>query len=103
MKKLLLVLMCSLFLGACANVQSPVSGLIWTNVKAPLAVTDSSTQSELVGRAQATSILGLVATGDASIQTAAHNGGITEIHHVDYESHSFLGIVSTFTVIVYGN
>lgn len=103
MKKLFAILVCSLFLGACANVATPVNGALWTSVKAPLAATNNSTKPTLVGRAEATSILGLIATGDASIATAAHNGGITQIHHVDYESHNFFGVVATFTTVVYGN
>lgn len=103
MKKVLAILFFSLFLGACAAVSTPVNGALWTNVKAPLSVTDNTTKPTLVGRAEATSILGLVATGDASIAAAARNGGITQIHHVDYESRNFFGVVSTFTTVVYGN
>jgi hypothetical protein len=103
MKKILAILFCSLFLGACANVSAPVNGLVWTNVKAPLAATNDDTKPTLVGRAEATSILGIIATGDASIEAAARNGGITHIHHVDYESHNFFGVVATFTTVVYGN
>lgn len=101
MKKLLIIFVFALTLGGCAA--SPVTGLVWTNVKGPLAVTNSNIQPTLVGRSEATSILGLIATGDASIQAAARNGGITHIHHVDYATHSFFGVVSTFTTIVYGN
>jgi hypothetical protein len=44
----------------------------------------------------------LVATGDASIEAAAKSAGITKIHHVDYHSKNILGIIGTFTVMVYG-
>lgn len=54
------------------------------------------------GAATATSILGIVATGDASIEAAAKNGGITRIHHVDHHSKNILGFYSEFTTIVYG-
>lgn len=48
-------------------------------------------------------MLGLVATGDASIEAAAKAGGITKIHHVDFENFSILGIYATFTTVVYGD
>ncbi len=90
-----------LFYG-CATVASPVYGGIYTDVKAPLTTT-ANTKGSKVGTATATSILGLVATGDASIETAAKNGGITSIKNVDYHSTSVLGIYSSFTVEVHGD
>jgi hypothetical protein len=97
------VLLLALMLGGCATAAAPVNGVIWSNVKAPLTATASAEEPQRVGRASVRSILGVYASGDASIQTAARNGGITEIHHVDYESQSFFGVLSEFTVVVYGN
>lgn len=101
MKKILIAVGMSLFLSSCAIVQSPVSGFIYTDLKAPFAVTDNS-QSSKVGTAEVKSILGIVAQGDASIEKAAKSAGITKIHHVDYHAHNIIGIVATFKVMVYG-
>ncbi len=90
-----------LFTGCAAYAVTPVFGALYTDVKAPLTATSNSEYSK-VGTGEATSILGLIATGDASIQTAARNAGITKIHHVDFESKSVLGIYAKFTVYVYG-
>ena len=49
------------------------------------------------------SILGIYAVGDASVEAAAKNAGITHIHHVDYHTQNLMGVMSDFTVIVYGN
>jgi len=76
-------------------------GGLYSDVKAPLAA-PSLGSSVKVGRSTATSYLGLVAIGDASIESAAKSAGITKIHHVDYEAKNFLGIVATVTVVVYG-
>jgi hypothetical protein len=48
--------------------------------------------------------LGLVTFGDASIQAAAKNGGITNILYVDQKeaSFNFLGAVYKYKTIVYG-
>lgn len=56
-----------------------------------------------VGTAKATGYLGvLFFNGDASIQTAAQNAGITKISTVDLKKTSILGIVVTNEVIVTG-
>jgi len=94
----------ALLLSGCfAYGVSPVAGIIYTDVKAPIAVTSSQTQPTKKGSAEASSILGLFAFGDASVKTAAADGGITEIHHVDYQTVSFLGIYASYEVTVYGN
>lgn len=84
-----------------AFVGSPLVGTIYTDVKYPVAVTNNSNATK-VGSSKATSILGIVATGDASIDKAAKNAGITKIHHVDAHSTNILGIVSNYEIIVYG-
>jgi hypothetical protein len=102
MKKILIIVVAALFLSSCAYVtRSPVIGSIYTDVKSPLTATSNANSSK-VGTAEATSILGIVATGDASIQTAAKSAGITKIHHVDEESMSILGLFAKYKIFVYG-
>jgi hypothetical protein len=101
MKKLFVLILGIVFLTGCAVVKSPVTGLIYSDVKAPFAVT-SNTGADKVGTAQAKSILGIVGIGDASIETAAKSAGITRIHHVDEHITGILGIYATYTVVVYG-
>ncbi len=106
MKKLLIylsvvLLSSSLMIGCAAYAVSPVLGGLYTDVKAPITATSNTSYSKM-GSASASSILGLIAVGDASINTAAKNGGITRIHHVDFKSTSILGIYATYTVFVYG-
>lgn len=61
----------------------------------------SANGSEKVGMATSTAII-CIATGDASIQAACQNGGITKIHHVDHKSMSVLGVYAKYTTVVYG-
>lgn len=75
-------------------------GTTYTNVSGPVAVTGNPSGSK-VGRASADVILGIV-TGDASIQAAMTAGGITRIHHVDYETNLVLGLFGKYTCVVYG-
>lgn len=90
-------------LGGCARAMSPVTGTMYSNIKAPLSATVAGEKPQRVGRASVRSIMGIVASGDASIATAARNGGIREITYVDYESQNFFGVLAEFTVVVYGN
>ncbi len=101
MKKLLGIVVLASLLSSCAYVMAPATGFVYTDVQAPLAVTSNEGSSK-VGSAQITSILGIVATGDASIQAAAKSAGITKIHHVDYKATNILGIYGEYTVLVYG-
>ncbi len=100
-KDLAYVFGAALLLSSCAMSKSPLTGFIYTDVKAPMAVTSNENSSK-VGTAEAQSILGIVATGDASIESAAKSAGITKIHHVDEHSTSILGIVAKYKVMVYG-
>lgn len=93
---------------ACAGVYvapvAPPSGLLFADYSAPLDIdADQSKRGNKMGTSSVESILGLVATGDASIAEAARNGGITTIRHVDYQFKNLLGIYSKFTVVVYGD
>jgi hypothetical protein len=100
--KLSAALLLPIVLTGCAMAMSPVTGFVYSDVKAPLVATNHDNSSK-VGRALCTSILGIVAQGDASIQAAAAAGGITQIHHVDYECWSILGFYAKFTTVVYGD
>lgn len=55
-----------------------------------------------VGTAKATGYLGLFFDADASIRTAAKNGGITKISTVDIKQTSLLNLIVTYETIVTG-
>ena len=68
----------------------------------PVTATGNSVGSK-VGTATATGYLGvLFFNADASIKTAAKNGGITKISTVDIKSTSLLNIIVTYETIVTG-
>ncbi|MCI6312548.1 TRL-like family protein [uncultured Helicobacter sp.] len=88
-----------LIFSGCATT-APV-GAIFTDVTLPLNATSVNGVTKK-GEATCTSILGLVATGDCSIETAAQNGNIQTIRSVENKVYSMLGIYSTYTTIVWG-
>jgi hypothetical protein len=100
-KLLALVAAAGFMLSSCAFTKAPLNGFIYTGMKSPVTATSNSVSTK-VGTAQASSILGWVATGDASIQAAAKSAGITKISHVDAESMSILGLYATYKIYVYG-
>ena len=101
MKKLFYFATAAIVLSSCAASKAPLTGFIYSDVKAPLTATNNNA-STLVGTAEAVSILGAVAQGDASIDAAAKSAGITKIHHIDEHSTNILGIIAKYKVVVYG-
>lgn len=90
-----------LSLTACQPVASPLVGVFFNDTKyGYIATTNTNATKE--GKACAQTILGLVATGDASISAAKANGGITQVSHIDYSAKSILGIIGDWCTIVKG-
>jgi len=86
---------------AAAMNRSPVTGLLFSDVKAGENISSNNGAAK-TGEACATSILGLVATGDASIEAAAKNGGITKISYVDGYNNNILGVVAKYCTVAHG-
>lgn len=100
MVRLFVVATMGISLQSCIATQAGTGGL-YTDVKQGEMAT-SNIRGSKVGQSKASSYLGLIAVGDASVDTAAKNGGITRISHVDSHKKSILGIVTSTTTIVYG-
>lgn len=91
----------ALLLSSCGAVGSPVTGVLYTDVTYGQTATSNNLGSK-VGKGKASGILGLVARGDASIETAAKSAGIKKISHVDAYANSILGIITSYEIMVYG-
>lgn len=79
----------------------PPNGLV-SETMAPLSTEGNWEIGSKKGEASSYSVLGLYASGDCSIATAARNGGLKKIGHVDYKYDNIIGIWQKATVIVYG-
>ena len=79
------------------------AGALYTEVSSPVSVASGELSYTKVGTAMAQSILGLIATGDASIQAAANAGGIKKVKYVEYSVKNILGIIGEYTTTVYGD
>ena len=87
-------------LSGCAT-SYPIGGIL-TQLKLPVDVTAGDVRGMKVGKATCKSYLAMIATGDASIDAAKKNGGITKVHYMDWEVENILGIIGTYTLTVYG-
>jgi hypothetical protein len=90
-----------LIANGCAMARGPVNGFVYSDLHSSVAAT-SNQAGNRVGEACATSILGIYASGDASIEAARRNGGITLISSVDESSNSYVGVYAKYCTIVRG-
>jgi len=99
---LAVVVLAMFVLTGCATLY-PVGGA-YTEVKVPSVMGDGKDISySKVGVSKCTTILSLVATGDASIEAAVKNGDIKTIKYVDWSAKNILGIYGEYTTTVYGD
>ncbi|MEK7269789.1 MAG: TRL-like family protein [Planctomycetota bacterium] len=81
----------------------PPQGLIFSNTAAPV---DTNAQgmpvAKKTGYASTHCVLGLFAFGDASIQRAAEDGGLSKVYSVDHEFFNLLFIYQSFTIRAHG-
>ncbi|EJY8982722.1 TRL-like family protein [Salmonella enterica] len=71
-------------LTGCATGPSPTGIGLYTDVKGPITAT--SLPATKTGKACAQTVLGIVNTGDASIDSAKKAGDISLVSSVDYET-----------------
>lgn len=94
---------CLAFTGCFISPVIPPVGVIYHQSEVPVDIAyDNNGVGTKTGVAQSESILGLVAFGDARISTAAANGGISTIDHVDADLFNILGVYQRYTTIVHG-
>ena len=90
----------SLFLTSCASVM-PQGGLLYHDIKYGVDATPATSATK-TGEACTNAVLGLVASGDASIEQAKKNGNITEVSTVNASSFSLLFVYNKYCTIVTG-
>jgi hypothetical protein len=76
-------------------------GSVYSEYKSSGAI-GTATADTKTGEACVSSIVGIVATGDASIEAAKKAGGITQIAYVDHQQFSVVGVYATSCTIVHG-
>lgn len=95
----LLVIGIVLIVTGCATAQ-PV-GIIYSSTANGVSA-NNNTYSDKVGKSCATSILSIVAIGDANVNDAKGDGGITRVATVDNTAFNVLGVYGHYCTIVTG-
>lgn len=102
LKKIALIAVVStVVLSGCATGMSPVGTGLITDVKGPISATNAT--GSKTGTACASTIIGLINKGDASIVAAKKAGNITTVATVDYHTKGFYPFFGETCVIVTGN
>ena len=99
---LAVIALVGLSLSGCQIVASPMLGGIYNETKYGDVATDEAGASK-EGKACGQSILGWVATGDASVAAAKAGGGITKVASVDHFAKNILGILGEWCTSLRGN
>lgn len=92
----------ALGLGGCANVQGPAPAALAYYASPVTIGTLGAAQPSKRGEACANNFLGLVATGDASIDAAKQSAGITKVASVEQSASRVLGYYAKYCTIVRG-
>lgn len=92
------------FPGCLSVTQGPPPSLLFSQFQGPIAVAPNAERlGEKSGEACAMNILGLVAIGDASLDTAARNANIQKISTLSYSFMNVLGaLFSRYCLLVTG-
>lgn len=99
-----IVLLSVCMLVGCATPYSP--GAWYSKIDVPMCSPDDASGLQIgskTGTSQMVNYVGVVAIGDASIQAAARNGGISKVKTVDVHYDSILGIINTTITKVTGD
>lgn len=107
MKRLIVAAVAMASLTGCAGLAFMSRGVIgspgelYSDTMANELVTENALSNKM-GEGCATSILGIVTTGDASVSSAAQKAGITRVAAVDNKFNNILGVYAKYCIIVVG-
>lgn len=90
----------SVLLVGCASV-GPTGGALFHDIKYGVDATPN-TEATKKGEACQSSVLGLVGSGDASIEAAKKDAQITQVSSVDASSFSVLWFYNKYCTVVHG-
>ena len=80
----------------------PTHALIYSSTNAPGMATSAKAGDKVGESGTCKNLLGIIATGDCSIASAAKNGDINTVSTVDWKGTNILGIYSTGKTVVTG-
>lgn len=100
-EKLTKLVVAFLFLFTVGCIINPLYGTLYTDVYFHMG-DYNQTVGPKSGESCVTNILGVIATGDASVKETARKAGITKVTSIDYKMTNILGLFGTFCIKVTG-
>lgn len=97
MKKVFVMMAAAMALAACATPSTEVGHALFIQSSQPLMVTGNA--GKKVGRACGKNILGLLITGDMSVEAAKKNGRITKVASIDKEIKGYAVYAEVCTIV----
>lgn len=102
------IMLLSVFLSGCFGFWAPVVppiGAVYNQTTFPTNLNlDGAETGPYTGKASSIAVLGIISIGETGTHTAAKNGNLTTITHVDAEYKNVLfGIFQEYTTVVYGH
>lgn len=79
------------------------AGWVFSETTSGTILNDNGTSPSKTGRACGTSILGMVGTGDTSVEAAMNNGGIKKVVFTEHYIKNILGLYVEVCTIAKGN
>ena len=94
-------------LSGCAGVAFAGTGAIgfstlYANTAGTEYVNDQTRLGSKSGEGCVTSILGIITTGDASVNETARKANISRVSHIDYRFENLLGFYAKYCAVIYG-
>lgn len=103
MKKALLILSLLFILPSCTTpATSSGAGILFTDAKEGLFI-DNNVKASKTGEACESSILGIITSGDSSVETAKNNGNIKNVSTMNRTYFGVLGVYGKSCLIIQGN
>jgi hypothetical protein len=109
-KKVALLAVAGAFAGSlsgCALIGGYPTGSLYSSTVTPSGinrneVSGAAKTGDKAGESCATGILGIIATGDASLDAAKKAGAISEVHSVEFSGFNVLGLYTQGCTVVHG-
>ncbi len=92
-------------LSGCAGIAFPGAvgfSSLYANTSGYAFVNEQTKLGSKSGEGCVTSILGIVATGDAGVNETARKANISRVTHIDYHFENILGLYAKYCAVVYG-
>ncbi len=88
---------------AFAGTGAPGFSSLYANTSSKQWINETTKLGAKSGEGCITSILGIVTTGDASVNEITRKANINRVTHIDHKLENMIGLYAKYCVVVYGD